>query len=148
MQTAKDIMTTEVTTFSPATEINEAARVLLEKDINGAPVVDENGTLIGIVCQSDLIAQQKKLRIPSVFAILDGFVPLGSLGKIEQEMRKISALTVEEAMTPKPKTVFPDTPIDDIAAIMVDHRLHTLPVEQAGKLVGIIGKSDVLSTLR
>ncbi|MFW5487424.1 MAG: CBS domain-containing protein [Desulfovibrio sp.] len=148
MLTAKDIMTKEVTTFLPSTEISEAARILLDKDINGAPVVDDSGKLVGIVCQSDLIAQQKKISIPSVFAILDGFVPLGSISKIEQEMRKIAALTAGEAMPPKPKVVHPDTPLDDIAAIMVDHRLHTLPVAEDGKLVGIIGKADVLSTLR
>ncbi len=148
MLTAKDIMTSKVTTFFPSTEISEAARVLLDQDINGAPVVDDAGKLIGIVCQSDLIAQQKKISIPSVFTILDGFLPLGSISKIEQEMRKISALTVEEAMTPKPKVVSPDDSLDEIAAIMVDHRLHTLPVVENGKLVGIIGKSDVLSTLR
>jgi len=64
MLTAKDIMTTDPITFSADLEISQAAIRLLEKRINGAPVVDETGNLIGILCQSDLIATQKKLSIP------------------------------------------------------------------------------------
>ena len=55
---AKDIMTSgELITVSPGTDIASAAKLLVEKRINGVPVIDENGKLVGILCQSDLIAQ-------------------------------------------------------------------------------------------
>lgn len=147
MLTAKDVMTTKVVTVSPETEIAQVARTLLEKRINGVPVVDASGKLVGILCQSDLIAQQKKFPLPSLFTLLDGFMPLTSSKKIEKEVEKISAIQVAHAMTPDPVTVEPDTSLEDVATLMVDKNFHTLPVVSEGNLVGIIGKEDVLKTL-
>ncbi|MCF8079468.1 MAG: CBS domain-containing protein [Desulfobacterales bacterium] len=143
----RDLMTVDVITFTPDTEISKAAKVLLENRINGAPVVDENQRLLGILCQSDLIAQQKRFPVPTLFTILDGYIPLSSTRQIEREVRKIAALTVSEAMTPDPVTVDPDTDLEKVAGLMVDKNLHTLPVVEGGRLVGIIGKEDVLKTL-
>ena len=70
MQTARDIMTANVITVTPETEIVQAARMLLDNRINGLPVVDAKGRLVGIVCQSDLIVQQKRVRVPSLFTFL------------------------------------------------------------------------------
>lgn len=147
MLTAKDIMAKDITTISPATEITRAAQILLEKKVNGLPVVDDAGNLVGILCQSDLIAQQKKFSLPSLFTILDGFIPLQSSKQFDREFEKIAALTVEKAMTPTPTTVSPDTTIEDVATLMVNKNFHTLPVVENNKLVGIIGKEDVLRTL-
>ena len=66
---------------------------------------------------------------------------------MEKEWLKISALTVDQAMTPNPTTVTPDTPIEEIATLMVEKGYHTLPVLEDGRLVGIIGKEDVLKTI-
>ena len=146
MLRARDIMTKALITVSPETEITKAAKILLEKGINGIPVVD-SGRLVGILCQSDLIAQQKKLPIPSVFTLLDGFIPLRSAKHFEKAFKKIAATTVADSMTPDPVTVQPETPLEEIAALMVDKNFHTLPVVEGKKLVGIIGKEDILRTL-
>jgi CBS domain-containing protein len=67
---------------------------------------------------------------------------------VEKEMDKIAATTVEHAMTPRPVTVTEDTDIEEVASLMVDRKIHTIPVLDArGKLSGIIGKEDVLRTL-
>jgi len=147
MLRVKDIMTRKLITVSPETEITRAARLLLENRINGLPVVDETGRLVGILCQSDLISQQKALPTPSLFTFLDGYIPLASAKQIEKQARKIAAITVAHAMTPDPGVVNPETSIQEVAALMVDKNFHTLPVVQAGKLVGIVGKEDVLKTL-
>ncbi len=143
----KDIMTTDLITFTPDMDISRAAKVLFDNRINGAPVVDDNGELVGILCQSDLITQQKKLPIPTIFTFLDGLIRLSSMKQIEKQVRKIAALTVSDAMTPKPVTVRPDTGLETVAALMVDSNFHTLPVVEDSRLVGIIGKEDVLRTL-
>jgi len=145
--TAKEIMTTDVITLTPETDIGRAAQLLLEKGINGAPVLDDEGRVVGILCQSDLVAQQKRLPMPTVFTLLDSYVSLSSSKQIEKEVRKIAALTVAEAMTPDPVTVQSDTTLETIAGLMVDSGFHTLPVVDQGTLVGIIGKEDVLKTL-
>jgi len=147
MLKVKDIMTKELITVSPDTEIVQATKLLLENRINGIPVTDETGKLVGILCQSDLIAQQKKLPIPSFFTFLDGLITLTSIKQIEKQVQKIAAITVAQAMTPNPVTVQPETDIETVAALMVDKNFHTIPVVDKGKLVGIVGKEDVLKTL-
>ena len=148
MYKTNDIMSKEIVTVGPDTEIVEAAKLLLEKRYNGLPVVDEGGKLVGIICQSDLIAQQKSIPVPTLFSFLDGFIPLTSTRKMESEIQKIAAIKVEDAMTRNPVTVKPDTSIDAVAALMVDNNFHTLPVlDDDGKLVGVVGKEDVLKTL-
>ena len=143
----KDIMSREVITVSPDTEIAQAAKLLLTKRINGVPVVDQSGKLVGILCQSDLIAQQKSIPIPSLFTLLDGYIPLTPMNRLNKEVEKIAATTVDHAMTPNPSTVDPDTDIEKVAVLMVEKNYHTLPVIDGGKLVGIVGKEDVLRTL-
>lgn len=144
---AKDIMSSQLITLAPEMTFSTAARILLDNSINGAPVINEEGELIGILCQSDLVAQHKKLPIPTLLTLLDSFVQLMPSKQLEKQARKIAALTVGEAMSADPVSVRPDTTIETIAALMVDSNLHTLPVVDSGKLVGIIGKEDVLRTL-
>ena len=143
----KDVMTADVVTISPDTEITLAAKILLEKRINGVPVIDAEGKLVGILCQSDLVAQQKAFPVPSVFTLLDGFMPLTSIKRLEKEIEKIAAVTVADAMTPDPVTVGPETTIEEVASMMVDKNFHTLPVMEDDTLVGIVGKEDVIKIL-
>ena len=144
---ARDIMSTQLITLTPETDFTSAAKILLDNHINGAPVVNEKDELVGLLCQSDLVAQQKQLPVPTLITLLDSYIRLTSAKQLEKQARKIAALTVGEAMTPNPVTVRSDTTIETIAALMVDNCMHTLPVVDDGKLVGVIGKEDVLRTL-
>lgn len=147
MVKAKDIMTRDVVTVSPETDIAEATELLLKQHINGVPVVDDSGRLVGILCQSDLIAQQKRIRLPSLFTLLDGFIPLSSTKHLDAELQKISAAKVAQAMTSNPVTVRPETSVEEIATLMVEKSFHTVPVVDNDRIVGIIGKEDVLKTI-
>ncbi|SMC46922.1 CBS domain-containing protein [Desulfocicer vacuolatum DSM 3385] len=147
MKTAKEIMEKKIISVTPDTDISQAVEILLNNHINGMPVVDENGALKGILCQSDLIFQQKNISLPPILTFLDGIIPLSSSKKMEQEMKKMAASTVAQAMVTDPVTVTPDTPISDIAMLMVEKHFHTIPVVEEGKVVGIVGKEDVLKTL-
>ena len=147
MLKAKDIMTRKIVTVDPKTGIAEAAKLLLENHFNGLPVVDEEGRLKGIICQDDLIVQQRKLPLPSFFRILDGVIPLTSLKHLDKEVQKMAATTVGQAMNPDPITINPETALEEIATLMVTKNIHTLPVTEEGRLVGIVGKEDILRTL-
>lgn len=137
-------MTKEVIFFSPDTPISEASRTLLDKRINGCPVLDASGKLVGVLCQSDLVAQQKKLALPTVFTLLDGLVSMTSRSGLDREMEKIAALTVGQAMSTNPTTVAPDTSVEQVATLMVERGFHTIPVVQDGKVAGVIGMEDIL----
>jgi CBS domain-containing protein len=143
----REIMTENPITVTGSMEIITAAKILLDQRINGLPVVDASGKLVGILCQSDIIAQQKKFPLPSLFSFLDGYISLSSMRGIEKEVRKIAATAVSDAMTPNPVTVGPDSSIETVAALMVDHNFHTLPVVEKEMLVGVVGKEDILRTL-
>ena len=147
MLKAKDIMTKKVITVFPDTEILQAAKLLLDNHVNGLPVVDKAGRLQGMICQSDLISQQKKIPLPSFFLLLGSVIPLSSQQNIDKEVQKMAALKVSEAMTSAPFTVGLEASLEDIATLMVKHQVHTLPVLDQDKLVGIIGKEDILRTL-
>jgi len=147
MTKAEDIMETNVICVFPDTEISRAVEILLNNHINGVPVVNEKKELLGILCQSDLIFQQKTLPIPPIFTILDSIIPLSSSKKLEDTLRKISATTVDQAMIKNPVAVSSDTPVSEIASLMVEKHFHTIPVVDGKKLIGIIGKEDILKTL-
>ncbi|MBW1916225.1 MAG: CBS domain-containing protein, partial [Deltaproteobacteria bacterium] len=85
--------------------------------------------------------------IPSIFTILDSFIPLSSTKRFEKAVQKIAATTVADVMTPDPVTVGSDADIEDLSSLMEDWNYHTLPVVDDGELVGVVGKADVLRTL-
>jgi CBS domain-containing protein len=147
MITASDIMETSIISVTPDTDIPSAVGILLNNHINGVPVVNDQEELVGILCQSDLIFAQKEMPIPPIFTILDSIFPLSSSKKIDEEFRKIAATTVAQAMVKDVISVEPDTPVSEIASLMVEKHFHTIPVVKHKKLVGIIGKEDVLKTL-
>ena len=111
------------------------------------PVVDDDGLLIGIICESDLIRKDKKLHIPTVVAIFDWVLYLESPKKIEKEIQRINATKVEDLYTKKVVTVDEKTPIDEIATIMEQKKIYTIPVMDGDRLVGVVGKADLLRSL-
>ncbi len=147
MLTASDIMTTSVITVKKETLLTDLAEILYKKNINGVPVVDDEGGLIGIICETDLIRNNKKLHIPTVFALFDAVFYLERPKKMEKEIERISATTVGELYTPKSVTVDETTRLDEIATIMTEKKIYTIPVMKDKRMVGIIGKSDIIRTL-
>jgi len=147
MLNASDIMTTDVITVKKDTSLKDLAAILYKNHINGVPVVDDDGLLLGIICESDLIRKDKKLHIPTVVAIFDAVVYLESPKSIEKEFKRISATTVEDLYSKKTFTVDEKTPIDEIATIMTQKKIYTIPVMDGDLLVGVIGKADLLRTI-
>jgi CBS-domain-containing membrane protein len=147
MKKAGEIMTAAVITVGVDTSVQELARLLAEHAISGAPVVDESGALLGVVTENDLIDQSKKLHIPTVVTILDSVIYLENPDKMEKEMKKMAGSTVGDIFTRDVVTVNPETPVEEIATIMAEQRIHTLPVLKEGRLVGVIGKRDIIKTL-
>lgn len=147
MLIAREIMTTKLITVTPETAVSELAQILATANIGGAPVVDRDGRLLGVVTESDLIDQTKKVHIPTVVAILDSLIFLERPDKMEKEIRKIAGTVVGDIYSKNPVTVTETTPLDEIATIMAKKHVHTLPVMRGEQLVGVIGKGDIIRTL-
>lgn len=147
MLKAKDIMTRNVISVTPRMTVEELARVLIERHINGAPVVDEEGRLVGVVTEHDLINKEKRLHIPTVLRILDAFIYLESPRRFEDDLKKMLATKVGDICSKDITTVNEDTTVTDIATIMSEKDIHLLPVMKDGKIVGVVGKEDILKAL-
>jgi CBS domain-containing protein len=132
-----------VVTVSPDTTVEELGRLFIERRISGVPVVDDKGKLFGIVTENDLIKQNGRFHIPTIIRLFDAFIPLGG-SSMEKEIKRMSASRVSEICTRTVITVGPETPLQEIATIMSEKGVHLLPVVGSGKLVGIIGKMDVI----
>ncbi len=146
MLEARDIMTTEVLTVSPETSVSDLAKLLKNQNIGGVPVVDQ-GRLVGIVTQNDLVDQVRELELPPAINILDLHLFLQIPSHLLRRVEKMLGTTVAEVMSPKPVTVAPETPLSEIAALMAKEKVHTIPVMARGKIVGIIGKMDLIRAL-
>jgi len=144
MLTARDIMTKDVITAKPATTIEELARLLVGHKISGVPVVNDDNDLIGIATENDLISQNKSLHIPTVMRLFDAFVMLEMPSRIEKEIKKMAAVSVADIYTKDIITVTEDTSVEDIATLMSDKKVHLIPVVKGKKILGIIGKMDLI----
>ena len=118
MTQAKDVMNQNVITVPPRTTVIEAIRILLEHNVSGAPVVDEQGVMCGIISEFQLLQVIYDPQIRSE--------PIGNL------MTK-NVLSVEE-----------DASLEHIASLFVIHRIRRIPVLRDGKLSGVISRSDLL----
>jgi CBS domain-containing protein len=141
---ARDIMSTEVVTVGPETRLTELARTMLNAEVSGVPVVTEDGELLGMVTETDLIESQQKLHMPTVIALFDAVVYVESSKHFEEKVRKAAAATARELMHSPAVTLAPDTPLAEVAEMMTRKKVHHLPVVADGKLVGIVGKADVV----
>lgn len=147
MLTASDIMTREVIAVSRDTSIRELAEIFTIHHIGSVPVVDSEGVLVGIVTESDLIEQDRSFHIPTVISLFDWVIYLESDKKFEKELNRMTARTVGEICTPEVLTVTPSTPVSEIADIMTARKIHSLPVVDRGKLVGMVSRIDLIRSM-
>jgi CBS-domain-containing membrane protein len=147
MLQARDIMTREVVSVSPETSIDELSKLLENRRIGGVPVVGTDGRLVGIVTQNDLVERARDLELPPAINILDFHIYLQIPSHMIHRVEKMLGTTVGEIMSRDPVTVSPETPLARLAALMAKEKVHTLPVLEQGKIVGIIGKIDIIRAL-
>ncbi len=124
----RERMSTRPVTITAYVPITEALRIMRQNQVRRLPVLDENGALIGIVSEKDLLYAS-----PS---------PATSLSIYEMH-DMLSRLRVTELMTPDPVTVTPDTLLEEAALIMADSKIGGLPVVKDGNVVGIITETDI-----
>lgn len=147
MLIARDIMSKKIHTVTPEMSIDNLARTFMEKSVSTLPVVDAEGTLVGIVSATDLIEQDKPLHIPTVVAIFDMVIYLESEKNFRDEVKKMTARTVGEICEREVVTCSPEMEVAAIAALMTEKKVHLLPVVDNGKLVGVVGRHDILRSM-
>jgi CBS domain-containing protein len=147
MLKAKDIMTRKVHSVTVDTGVEELARLFVEKRVSAMPVLDNDGKLRGIVTETDLVEQDKPLHIPTVISIFDWVLYLESEKNFRDEVQKITARKVGEICSTEVVTCSPDTPVSEIAALMVEKKAHLIPVVEEGKVVGVVARLDIIRSM-
>ena len=139
---AKDIMTPEPVCVEPTTTVRQLARVFEDNEIAGAPVVDQEGRVVAVVSQTDLIRQY--IESGRGFPEADSLSQVGEQDT-DDEIFTEPLLWVEDIMPSHPVTVTPQTPAHYVANLMVERRIHRIVVVDHDKFpVGIITSLDVL----
>ena len=141
MMTIRDVMTTPVVGVRPETPLREVAQLLIDHRISGLPVVNEDGTVVGIVSEADFLIKEQgadAVRHRRLAWIL------GESRESRSQLAKVAALTAGEAMTAPAITVSSNCRMAEAAAIMTSHRVNRLPVVEDGRLVGIVTRADLV----
>ena len=141
---AKEIMSQEVITIGRNTTIEEIAHILTEKNISGVPVVDEDNKILGMVTQKDLLYKDVEPHFPPVVEILGGLIFLKGVKHYNEELKKLVATKAEDIMTTKVISVDEEASVEKVAELMVEKDVNRIPVLRNGKVVGIIGRSDII----
>jgi CBS domain-containing protein len=142
------VVTTEVLTFAPDQDIQDAMKLLVEWDVDAGPVVDESGAVVGMLSTTDLIVQQSTLHLPTVITLLGATIEWPSSKKhFDRDVEKALGSTVGEVMNADPITCAPDDTIERAASLLHEHNLSRLPVVTDGALVGIIARGDILRAI-
>jgi CBS domain-containing protein len=145
----REIMDPEPATVSPDTPVEEVIRLLAENELPGLPVVDGDGSCVGIVTEADLVIadEQGDLHLPHYINLFGGVVFLEPLRRFEDRLRKAFAATAADMMTRAPTVVAPDTSAREAARIVSESGHNRLPVVEDGRLVGVVSRADVLGAL-
>jgi CBS domain-containing protein len=141
---AHQIMTRSVITVTPETTIVDAANLMLQRHISGLPVVDTNGTLVGIVSEGDFI-RRSEIGTGRKRGRWLRFI-LGP-GKSASDFVHEHARKVSEVMTKSPLTITEDTALADIVAMMERNNVKRLPVVRGDKVVGIVSRANLLQAV-
>ena len=147
MLKARDIMTREIISVTLDTSLKELAQKFVTTRVSSMPVVDDDGTLQGIVSETDLVEQQKPLHIPTVMAIFDGVFYLDSEKQFQREVDRVTAQTVGELCNRNPVTCSPEATTREIAGLMSTHKAHLVPVLEEGKMVGVVARLDLIRAM-
>jgi CBS domain-containing protein len=141
---AHDIMTRDVTTVSPDTSVRDIAALMMEKHISGVPVLTNNGKIIGMVSQSDLL---HRAELGTERKHKWWFRTFADSNALAREYAKAHGLKAHDIMSRYVVAVRDDAELRDVADILDSHRIKRVPVVQEGRLVGIITRGDLVRAL-
>lgn len=142
---AKDVMTTQVATVTPATPVQEVASLMLAQGVSGIPVVDRDGRLRGIVSEGDLMRRAETGTDAAPRSWWLRMFRSGESGA--RDYIKTHGATAGDVMSHPVVTVGPDEDIASVALLLEKKRIKRVPVAVDGALLGIVSRADLLRGL-
>ena len=114
-----DIMTKNVITVRPDTPVGDVARVFRQHSLSGLPVVNEEGYLVGVITERDMITRHARPHLPAYLPVLGAYIPLGRK-EYRESLRRITGVVAQDIMTTPAPTIAADAEIEDLATLMVE----------------------------
>jgi CBS domain-containing protein len=144
-----DVMNTEVVAFGPDELVQTAAERMVEREVDGGPVVDDAGKVVGMLSTTDLIVRESRMHLPTVISLLGATIELPSQKrKFDEDVEKALGSTVREVMSDAAQIVKPEDTVETAATLMHEHDLSRLAVvDERGVMVGIIARGDILRAI-
>ncbi|TCK32450.1 BON domain-containing protein [Paraburkholderia sp. BL8N3] len=143
---ARDVMTSNVVSVPPETTVSELARMLAQRRISAAPVVDQDEHVIGMISEGDLL-QRREIGTERRPGRRSWWLDMLATDAGAADYIKSHALTVGEIMSREPVCVKEDTSLAEIAAVLESHHIKRVPVLRDGRLVGIVSRSNLVQAL-
>jgi len=141
---ARDVMTRDVVSIGPDATVLQAARLMLQHHISGLPVVDPGGQLIGILSEGDFLRRRETATERRRSRWLEFLM---GPGKIASEYTHSHGQKVSEVMTDEVQTVEEDADLEAVVELMERHRIKRVPVMRAGKMTGIVTRSNLMHAM-
>lgn len=142
---AQDVMSTVVATIDAGATVQEAAKLMLERRISALPVMDSKGRVIGVISEGDLV-RRTELGTGAARSWWLGLLALPA-ENAAQDYLKTHGTSVSEVMTRPAVSVRRATPLREVARLLEKHRIKRVPVIEAGRLVGIVSRADLVRRL-
>jgi CBS domain-containing protein len=141
---ARDVMTSPVVTVRPTATVKDTAKLFLKHGISAAPVVDDDGKLVGIVSEGDFLhrAEIGTERKRSWWLVL-----LAQEKGLAADYIKAHAKRISDLMTRRVITASPEMPLDEIAALMEQSGIKRIPLVRDGRLVGIVSRANLVQAV-
>ena len=141
---ATEVMRSSFATVKPTTALIDAARLLLQTNQRGLPVLDDDERLVGIVSEGDLLHRDELGVSPPAGNSLEALLGIEEGGPARERMR---ALRVATIMTPQPAFVDEDATVNDVVAEMDRRRVAQVPVVCADRVIGIASRLELIAAL-
>src|SRR5665647_821845 len=141
---ARDVMVSPAITVNPSASVREVAKIFLERRISAVPVVDEQGKLIGIVSEGDLMHRAEAGTERKRSWWLQGFIGDETLAA---EYVKAHARKVTDVMTRRVITASPDSPLHEIASLLENNSIKRVPIVKDGQVVGIVSRANLIQAV-
>jgi CBS domain-containing protein len=142
----REIMSSPAITVGPTTEIREVARIMRENIISGVPVVDNNGALLGVITEMELIARNAPIHEPRYIAVLSAVIPvsLEEYRQYKEQLRQALAINAVDLMNDEVETITADAPIEEALEAMLDPEVTMLPVLDQDRVIGVVTRTDLV----
>lgn len=145
--TVREVMRTPAPTVATTDSVATVARTLVEHGIPGVPVLDD-GRLVGIITESDLVAREADVSMPTMVPFLDALFVADAGTPFEEDLRRVLAQTAGELMSSPVYSIRARATLSEVATFLIERRINQAPVvDDDGALVGLVSRSDLVRVI-